>query len=86
MQQERRSCLGTECGNAGSGLENEDQAAWGEGEGEKKEVRCEILAHQQKSGRPENLHENMGDEVVEDGLGSCESVGRTSRGYCAHKG
>ena len=35
---QRRSCFGNECGNAGSGLENEDQAAGSEGEGEKTDV------------------------------------------------
>ena len=51
MQIERRGCFGNVCGNAGSGLENEDQAAGGEGEGEKKEVLFEILAYQEKSSR-----------------------------------
>ena len=56
MHQER-SCVGDNCGNAGSGPENENQAAESEGEGEKKEVRGVILGHQEKSGLPEKLHE-----------------------------
>ena len=46
MQQEGRSCFGKECGNVGSGPENENQTVRGKGEDEKKLVRCEILGYQ----------------------------------------
>ena len=67
-----------------SGLENEDQAAGGEGEGEKKELRCEILACQEKSGLADKVHEDWCQEVVENGFGPRESVEVTSRCRCAN--
>ena len=48
-------------------------------------MRCEILAHQEKSGLPDKLHEDRSEKFAEDGRGSCESVERTSRGYRAHR-
>ena len=69
LQDERSSCSGDECCNVGRGLENEKHAAGGE-EGEKKEVRCEIVAHQEKSGLPEELDEDWCEVFVEDGF--CE--------------
>ena len=71
MQQER-TYFGDECGNVGSGLENEKQAAGSAGGGEKKQVRCEVLARQTESG--------FSKELFEDGFGSRESMERTSRG------
>ena len=38
---------------AGSGLENENQAAGTEGEGEEEKVRCEVFAYLEKPGIPE---------------------------------
>ena len=53
-------------------------------EGEKKEVRCEILAHQEKSGLPGKYHEDRGEKVVEEGAWFLRERERTIRGYCAH--
>ena len=38
-----------------------------------------------KTGLPEKLHEDRSEKFVEDGLGSCESVLRTSCGYHTHR-
>ena len=43
----------------------------------------EILAHQETSGLPEKLREEWSEEVVEDGLGPCESVDSPSSWHCA---
>ena len=85
MQEKRRSGSDNECWGAWSGLENKHQALGDEGEGEKKEVRCEILAHQEKSNLPEKFNEDWCDKAVGNGFGSRESVARTSRWHRAHR-
>ena len=69
----------------GVDLRAQTEAAGSEREGDQKEVRCEMLAHQEASGLPGELLENRCEEVVHDWLGSCESVERRSRGHLAYK-
>ena len=69
----------------GVDFRKENQAVGSEGEGEKKEVRCERLAYQEKSGFPEKLHKGWCEEVVEDGSGPCESVGEASRWHRVYR-
>ena len=66
LQQERRSCVVDECWNAGRRPANE--AVGGEGEGEKKEVRCDILAYQEKSGLPEKYMRTGVTKLLRVGL------------------
>ena len=77
--------LATSVETLGVDLNNEDQAAGGEGEGEKKEVRCKIFACQEKSGLPDKLHDDWCEEVVEDGFGPNESMERTSRWHRTYR-
>ena len=42
-------------------------------------MRCEVLAFQEKSGLAGKLHEDWCEELVEDGLGPCWSMERSSR-------
>ena len=65
--------------NVGRGQENANQAVGSKGEGEKREVRCEILAYQEKSGLPDKSREDWCEEVFEDGFGPSQSMERTSR-------
>ena len=85
MQQKRRSGYGTMCGDVRSGLENTNQAAGSEREIEEEKEQCEVLAHQEEQNLPEKLHEERGEEAVENLLGPRKSVDRASRGYCAHR-
>ena len=78
MQQEVRSCFGEECGNVGSGPENENQTVRGKGEGEKKLVRCEILGYQGKF-RFSIKKESWCEEGVDDGFSSRENMAPTER-------
>ena len=48
-------------------------------------MRCEAFICQKESRLPEELCEGWCEGVVEDGFGLCERVGRTSRGYHAHR-
>ena len=51
----------------------------------RRKVRCEILAHQEKSNLPENFNEDWCEKAVGNGFGSRESVARTSRWHRAHR-
>ena len=55
------------------------------GANKKAEVRCEVFHCQEESRLSEEFHEDWCEEVAEDGLGPCESVGRTSRWHRAHR-
>ena len=46
----------------GVDLRTRNHAVGGEGEGEKKEVRCDILAYHEKPGLTEKLHEDWWDK------------------------
>ena len=66
-----------------SGLENTNQAAGSEGEGEKKcDVRFSLIKKNWVFKK--NLRAVRSEEFVEDWLASCESVERTSSGCCTH--
>ena len=55
------------------------------GSKEEEEVRREILHCQKESCFPEELFEDQSEEVVEDGLGPCESVERASLRHFAYR-
>ena len=56
---------------------HENLAVGSKRESEKEDVRCDVLICQKES-PSEELHEDCCEEVAEDGLGPCESVGKTS--------
>ena len=85
MQQKRRSGPCKQRGDIRSGFESETEAAGSRGEGEKEEVRCEVLHRQEKLCLVAVLQEGWCQEAVEDGLGTCESVGTTGRWHVAHR-
>ena len=68
-----------------SACENENEAAGSKAEGEKDEERWEVLHSQEKSCLSRRLYEGWCEEVAEDGLGPCESVGTTSRWHFAYR-
>ena len=48
-------------------------------------MRLEVLIGHKESRLSEELYEDWHEEVVEDGLGLCESVEIASRGHLAHR-
>ena len=73
LQPERRSGSCKPRGNMRSGFETENGAVWSEGDGQKEEVRLEVLAGHKESRIAEGLSEDWCEEAVEDGFGPCES-------------
>ena len=83
MQQKRKSGTCDQRGDMRSGLEDENEAAGSKREGEKEEVRCEVLIRQKEPRLSEEVHEGWCEEVAEDRLGPFESVVKSSRGHRA---
>ena len=66
-------------------IRGRERSSWDQRKKQEAKVRCGVFFCQEESRFPKELFEDWCEEVVEDGFGSCESGGRASCGYCAHR-